>query len=101
MSSKADITKTQIVWQGRTIEITHEPNWLNMHHDHIEVRTLTPAKDPLPITQTGYRSHFVDPEQLAEHGGPNAFVRQWLNHEAASPAWKKTEAKALQGDLFA
>jgi len=52
---------------------------------------LAPRGAPLPITTTGYRSHFLPAEELATEGGPVAFVTAWLDREANSKAWEKTE----------
>ena len=42
---------------------------------------------PLPVTETGYRSHFIPAGTVAEHGGAVAFVTAWLEHEAARTGW--------------
>ncbi len=31
---------------------------------HLEIRSIKPERAPLPITETGYRSHFHQPEQF-------------------------------------
>ncbi len=69
---------TQIEWRGLVVEIQHTANWLNTGFDHIEIK----AESKLPITETGYRSHFIDPGDLAEYADPAAFVRYWLNVSA-------------------
>lgn len=33
---------------------------------------------PHPISETGYRSHFVHPQHIEEEGGPVAHVQAWL-----------------------
>ncbi len=73
----------QIVWRGIEIEVRTEANWLGNDITHIEVQT-TP-RTPLPITETGYRSHFIDPQVLAEYDGVDDFVHQWL--EEAAKGW--------------
>ena len=53
-----DITEYQLVWKNITIAITHTKKWCGGDIDHIEVKSISPEKAPLPITETGYRSHF-------------------------------------------
>jgi len=67
---------------------------------HIELRTVQPAKAPLPVTETGYRSYFVHAEHVAEYESPIAFVLAWLDHAATDDNWKQTELAARQFRLF-
>lgn len=53
--------------------------------DHIELRTE--GRIPLPVTETGYRSHFMAKSTVADHGGAVAFAVAWLDHEAARTGW--------------
>lgn len=74
-----------IVWRGVQIEITFTPEAFGMV-DHIELRTE--GKAPLPVTETGYRSHFTHKGTVAEYGGAVAFVTAWLDHEAERTSWR-------------
>lgn len=92
-------------WRGIAIQVRYAANWLNMAakgYDtaHIEVESLDPERAPLPITETGYRSHFTSAETVAAYGGALAFVTTWLEEEAATPAWKAYEARSRQLTLF-
>lgn len=49
-------------WEGIAIAVSHTSNWLNTGYDHFELR----ADQRLPVTQTGYRSHFMPPDELAQ-----------------------------------
>lgn len=94
-----------IEWRGITVRVSYAANWLNMAargYDtaHIEVESLAPERAQLPITETGYRSHFTSAETVAAYGGPVAFVHTWLDEEAAKPSWKAHEAAARQLTLF-
>jgi hypothetical protein len=73
-----------ITWRGIRIEITFTPQRFGMA-DHIELHSDGNA--PLPVTETGYRSHFVPSGAVAEYGGAAAFVIAWLDHEAARSGW--------------
>ena len=76
--------KHNIKWRGIGIEITFTPEKFGMT-DHIEL--LAADKSPLPVTETGYRSHFLQIGHVAAHGGAAAFVTAWLDHEAARAGW--------------
>ncbi len=94
-------------WEGVTVQISYDPDWSGLsemgptHHiAHIALDVLEPKGAPLPVTETGYRSHFVRPHDVEQAGGVIAFVRYWLETEARSPAWRRVEAKWRQLDLF-
>ena len=65
-----------------------------------EINVVSPKKAPLPITETGYRSHFLDEELLKKAGGPVRFFLDWIEREATTKALAKAEFKWRQGDLF-
>ena len=103
--ARYSIETYRLDWQGITVEITYEACWLSMPHNegrmaHLAIRSLAPAKAPLPITGTGYRSHFTAPGVIAEAGGPVEFVVAWLDAEARTPAWRKHIAATMQPSLF-
>ena len=95
--------KYTTAWEGPTgrvkIEITHTEEYFN-GRDHIEVRTLSPRNALLPITQTGYLSHFISATELAKAGGPRRYVDRLLIEGAKSPTWKRHVARLSQPDLF-
>lgn len=83
-------------WQGIPIDVSVEENWLNSDTCHMEVR----APEKLPITETGYRSHFLSPETMAEFETPEAYVRAWLDEAAQSKEWKAHWEARKQLSLF-
>lgn len=94
----------QTEWQGIGLTIQHCPRWLCSHGEmitqHIEIRSA--GKVPLPITATGYRSHFINgAEALAEFNhDPAKYVLWWLEDAAKDPQWKQFEEAAQQYSLF-
>ena len=78
----------------------HTPNYISKGWSHIEIVVLTPKGAPIPITATGYRSHFLDQDFLIEAGGPVAFFLAWIEREARTRQWAKTEFKWRQLELF-
>lgn len=87
-------------WQGVEIQVTFTPRYFGVM-EHLAIETIAPARTPLPITGTGYRSHFMQPGTIAAHGGDVvAQVRAWMDEEASSPAWQAHIAASRQGALF-
>ncbi len=94
------------IWNGIQLAITWEPHWLSNGDDrgwdnaHLQIEAVSPERAMLPITETGFRSHFTTAEVVESYGGPVAFVLAWLAEEAATPAWRQREAVARQFALF-
>jgi hypothetical protein len=82
------------------IRITHARDYLVHGTDHIAVESIKPKKAPLPISATGYLSHFIPALQLINAGGPVRFITAWIEHEARGKNWQKQAATKAQGDLF-
>ena len=82
------------------VRVTHSRDYLGQGQDHIEIESIVPKKAPLPITETGYRSHFVPPLELVNNGDPVTFVTAWLDRDAKGKDWQKRQAIRQQGDLF-
>ncbi|MFP7673716.1 hypothetical protein ACG74X_10230 [Marivita sp. S0852] len=79
-----DMETHNITWRSIGLEITFTPEKFGMT-DHIELRTE--GRHPLPVTETGYRSHFMPSGTVEAHGGAVAFVTSWLEHEAKRTRW--------------
>ena len=90
----------KLVWREIACRVRHTPNYISKGWSHIEISVVTPKGAPLPITQTGYRSHFLDADSLKQAGGPVDFFLDWIEREAHGKAWAKAEFKWRQGDLF-
>lgn len=90
----------RFAWQGIAIEATYTPlRWGAI--DHLAIRSIAPQDAPLPITRTGYRSHFMQPGTIEAHGGDVvAQIIAWLDEEAAKPAWLAHVEASRQGELF-
>lgn len=102
---QAEYEEHTVTWRGIELEIRHCHNWLPNNASpfvtqHIEIRSAD--KRLLPITETGYRSHFLNgAEALAEFDhDPVAFVLWWLDEAAKDPSWQRREFEDRQGSLF-
>jgi hypothetical protein len=93
----------RLLWRGVAVSVSYEADWLRSAArgspypaSHLEIRSPV----PLPITETGYLSHFVTPGVVEEGGGPTAFVQAWLDEAASDPKYRQAEEKRWQLDLF-
>lgn len=71
-------------WRGIALHITFTPDAYGLA-DHIEIRTE--GRQPIPVTETGYRSHFMQPGTVEASGGAVALVIEWLDAEAKRTNW--------------
>jgi len=90
----------RFLWQGIEIEARYWPvKW--KVSAHLEIESITPERAPMPISETGYRSHFHRPGTIEANGGDVvAHVKAWLDEEAAKPAWRDYVDANKQMRLF-
>jgi hypothetical protein len=93
-------TTHKLVWRDITCRVRHTPDYLSKGWSHLEIMVVKPKSAPLPISGTGYRSHFLDVELITKAGGPVVFFERWLDSEATTKAWARADFKWRQGDLF-
>ncbi|MBL4583634.1 MAG: hypothetical protein JKX83_03355 [Pseudomonadales bacterium] len=97
-----------ITWQGIEVEIVcREPAYMNSHRKfygcgmfRIEIRSISPKRAPLPITETGYKSIFMTEPELAKQGGSLKYVTSYIEQEAKSKKWQKNLENSRQFNLF-
>lgn len=94
-------TVEKFTWRGIEMSATHSPNFISTGWSHLEMRVLKTKGKPVPITDTGYLSHFLDENDVKAAGGPAAFFLAWLERESSSKAYAKSLARWQQLDLFA
>ncbi len=89
-----------LIWQDIEIEVTYKPLEFDMIA-WLEIKSVVPKAAPLPITETGYLSHYHQPGHIEAQGGDViAFVTAWLDKEASTPQWQKYSEAIRQYDLF-
>lgn len=91
-------------WQGIEIEAAYTPRKWSVI-DYLEIKSINPARAPLPITNTGYLSHYFEPDMHPEaiEGDGSKLIAQiiaWLDTEARSREWLAYVEASKQGDLF-
>lgn len=94
-------------WNGIMIDVQYCRSWLDCYEEiygyplaHLMIEAIDPERAPLPITKTGFRSHFTRPDEIDTAGGPVAFVRAVLDEAAKEPAWQEREVAARQMSLI-
>lgn len=91
------ITTETLDWRGFFVQVTFERQ---RFVDHLQIETLEPQRAPLPITETGYRSHFMSKGVIEDFGSPGDYVLAWLEKSAADKGWHEIEAGIRQLSLF-
>lgn len=93
-------TTRRVTWRDVTCRIRHTRDYLIEGSDHVEVIVLSPPGALLPITETGYLSHFIDADDLKAAGGAVRFILDWIEREAATTRFRTADFKSRQRDLF-
>jgi len=90
-----------MTWQGIEIELIYKPREYGGVIAHLEVQSIRPERAPLPITETGYKSHYHAVGTFeASEGTLVEQVAAWLDAEAKSNAWQRYVAESRQLSLF-
>ena len=83
-------------WSDFSILVEYQRHWLNSGNWHIQLR----CDEPLPVTQTGYRSIFVGDAEFENADDIRAFVIAALDEAAQSKAWQTHMDQRRQLSLF-
>ena len=90
--------KSEIIWEGRLIRLSYTPRQWKVI-DHLEIRA--DDGEPLPITETGYRSHHFGPmEPALTMSEVEEMLIDWLDKEARTKCWKNYVEQSRQLSLF-
>ena len=93
-------------WQSFDIEVRYHPDPFHLTSRgqaamaHIEIRIIKPARAALPITETGYRSHYTPKAIVDGFDSPGVFVVEWLEVAAQAENWQAALADQRQLCLF-
>lgn len=75
-----------ITWQGISIKVSYTPPWAETatyRIAHLEVRSVSPARHPLPFSETGDRPLFLPAGHVeSEEDRPAADVLVWFEQSA-------------------
>ena len=89
-------TTASILWNNIPVQITLTRRVYGLEHDHVELK----ASEPLPVTQTGYRSQFLPHDPDADMDSIKAQVVAWLDEKATTKEWLDYQESSRQGNLF-
>lgn len=101
MTQERHIETFSVDWQGIALLVSYEVRWLNSEAAnvaHLQVESVGRVR--LPITETGYRSHFASPDEITQAGGPVSCAVAWLDYMARSKEWKDYAEASRQLSLF-
>ncbi len=91
--------KNTITWRDIEVTIKYDDCYHKCDVLHL-ARLEIEAAQPLPVTETGYKSHFTHPENIEAYGGAVGFVIAWLDHHAQKAEWIEAEAARKQYSLL-
>ncbi len=100
-------TTTRGQWQHVVFRVRHTPDYIITGTDHLELIVIAPScraddktREPLPITKTGYLSHFTYDRAIPDAKAALTFFLEWINREAKTKRWQKADNNRRQLDLF-
>lgn len=89
-------------WNGIEFEIRWNPDHVALDDGnsmaHLEIESLD--RSPLPVTETGCRSHFVNEAEVSRFVGAEAYVDAWFASVMLTPQGRATLQAARQLSLF-
>lgn len=101
MENQRSIETFTVDWQGIALLVSYEVRWLYLEStDSAHLQAKSVGRIQLPITETGYRSHFVPAEEIAQSGGPVACAAAWLDYMAQLREWRVYSEASRHLSLF-
>lgn len=100
-----EVFEFETTWQGIDLNVSYCPRWLCADGDSLitqHIAICSAGKVALPITETGYKSLFMNgTEALTEfNNNPVAYVLAWLDEAAKSKNWKTYIEANRQYSMF-
>ncbi len=99
------IENIKLIWRNIAVDIIYNNDWSKAYREitgqamgHLEVRSEN--KERLPITETGYRSHFIAAAVIEDYGGVENYVTDWLEEMSKSKDWQDCFRSTKQLSLF-
>lgn len=102
--TKQVIEHYEVSWRGLRVLVAFEADAFGTSRDlcqfcHLELINALTGK-ALPVSETGYRSHYIPVSEVDAAGGPVKYATAWLDAASRSAAWKAIEREQRQGCLF-
>lgn len=93
----------RLTWNGLAVTVRYNPDCSEPYrrfYGHPLAHLEISADAPLPMAETGYRSHYCNQGDVEAEGGPVSFVLNWLHFAAREPGWLERQEAARQMSLF-
>ncbi|MBE9039936.1 hypothetical protein IQ235_03905 [Oscillatoriales cyanobacterium LEGE 11467] len=88
-----DIKEFEIDVDGTPVVVSYNPTWgIASDTVHVEFRSTFEPPQPIPCSETGYRSHFTDIESVREYSTPEAYAKAYIELNRIK-AFKPTKSK--------
>ena len=99
---RKEIKEFEIEVDGTPVVVSYNPTWgIASDTVHVEFRSIFEPPQPIPCSETGYRSHFTDIESVREYSTPEAYATAYveLNRiKAFKPKKSKTDKENPETD---
>jgi hypothetical protein len=76
--AKARRSIFKITVESQPMVVTYEPRWLKSNYAHFEFRSPHKPVRRIPVSETGYLSHFASIEDVKDARGPQNFAREFV-----------------------
>ncbi|MDF1864419.1 MAG: hypothetical protein P1U70_06275 [Saprospiraceae bacterium] len=99
------IENIKLIWNTIAIDVKYDNDYSKAFREtigfsmaHLEIKSVDKVR--LPITETGYKSHFIAATEIENYGGAEKYVTDWLEEESKSKVWKDYWRSSKQLSLF-
>lgn len=75
--AKRERSTFTITVEAQPMVVRYEPRWLKSDYAHFEFRSPHKPARRIPVSETGYLSHFASIEDVKEARGPQNFAREF------------------------
>lgn len=92
-----------LFWQEICVKITMKRNYSQAYKDTFNqelVHIIIKAKEPLPITETGFKSIFLPMDHIIDCGSLVQMIQDELDQASQSQEWKAYQTEKRQLTLF-
>lgn len=85
--------------EAQPMIVSYEPRWRNSGYVHFEFRSPHKPARRIPVSETGYLSHFATTEEMREARNPHDFARGFVAAYLQSKLSRRPDPRQLA--LFA
>jgi hypothetical protein len=75
---KARRSTFKIAVEAQPMVVSYQPRWRKSGYAHFEFRSPHKPARRIPVSETGYKSHFATMDDVKAAGGPRGFVREFV-----------------------